>query len=163
MPLIQLDTRIEAPQERVFDLARSIDAHVASTEGTNERAVAGRMSGLIGMGESVTWEARHLGVTQRMSVRITSLERPHFFSDEMVSGAFASMKHYHRFSPDGTGTLMRDEFHFSAPLGFLGRLAERVFLTKYMTKLLLERNRILKALAESDDWKSYLLETSGQK
>ncbi len=50
MPLIELSTGIRAPIERVFDLARSIDAHVASTGQTRERAVAGRTSGLIELG-----------------------------------------------------------------------------------------------------------------
>jgi ligand-binding SRPBCC domain-containing protein len=156
MPLIQLETKIEAPQERVFDLARSIDAHLASTEGTHEKAVEGRTSGLIGMGETVTWEARHFGITQRLTVKITSMDWPHVFSDEMISGAFSSMKHVHRFSPEGLGTLMRDDFHFSAPLGILGRLAEGLFLTQYMTKFLKARSQALKELAESDGWQRYL-------
>ncbi|GAA5120872.1 SRPBCC family protein [Luteolibacter yonseiensis] len=156
MPLIQLKTKIEAPLERVFDLARSIDAHMASTEGTNERAIAGRTSGLIEMGETVTWEATHFGVKQRLAVRVISFDRPHLFSDEMISGAFASMKHVHRFSFEGTGTLMSDEFHFSAPLGILGRAAERMFLTRYMTRFLAARSLALKELAESDGWRRYL-------
>jgi ligand-binding SRPBCC domain-containing protein len=160
MPIIRLETQIDAPPERVFDLARSIDAHLASTEGTRERAVGGRTSGLIEMGETVTWEARHLWVTQRLSVRITSFDRPHLFSDEMISGAFASMRHTHRFFPDGTGTRMEDEFHFSAPLGPLGRLAEWMFLTRYMDKFLRTRNHTLKQLAESDRWQRYLSPTA---
>lgn len=160
MPLIQLETKIEAPRDRVFDLARSIDAHMASTEGTNERAIDGRTSGLIEMGETVTWEARHLGVRQRLTVRVTSFDRPHAFGDEMISGAFASMKHSHEFLPDGAGTLMRDEFHFSAPLGLLGRIAEWMFLTRYMTSFLQSRSQALKALAESQDWRRYLPDTA---
>ena len=156
MPLIQLDTSIDSPQERVFDLARSIDAHISSTEGSDERAIGGRTSGLIGTGESVTWEATYFGVRQRLTVQITLMDRPHVFRDEMTRGAFASMKHTHRFLPDGGGTLMRDEFHFSAPLGLLGRAAEWLFLTRYMTKLLRNRNRILKELAESGEWQRYL-------
>jgi len=39
--LIELEIRIAAPIERVFDLARSIDLHVDSTAGTGERAIAG--------------------------------------------------------------------------------------------------------------------------
>ncbi len=156
MPLIQLETKIEAPLERVFDLARSIDAHMASTGGTQEKAVAGRTSGLIELGETVTWEARHFGVRQQLTVRITAFDRPHFFADEMISGAFATMRHAHRFLPDNSGTLMRDEFHFSAPLGYLGWIAERLFLTRYMTRFLRVRGQVLKELAESEDWKRYL-------
>lgn len=162
MPLIQLDTMIAAHVGRVFDLARSIDAHMASTEGTNERAVAGRTSGLIELGETVTWEATHFGVKQRLTVIVTSLDRPHLFSDEMIRGPFASMKHFHRFSSHGTGTLMRDEFHFSAPLSILGRLSEWLFLTSYMTRFLTARGLALKELAESDNWCHYLPRESGR-
>lgn len=160
MPVIQLETKIDAPPDRVFDLARSIDAHMASTEGTSERAIGGRTSGLIEMGETVTWEARHFGVRQRLTVRVTSFDRPHSFSDEMISGAFASMKHSHRFLPNGAGTVMRDEFHFSAPLGLLGRFAEWMFLIKYMERFLRSRSQALKELAESQDWRSYLPDTA---
>ena len=147
MPLIELETQIEAPIERVFDLARSIDAHMASTEGSNERAVAGRTTGLIGDGETVTWEARHFGVKQRLSVRITKFDRPHVFEDVMIRGAFSSMHHTHRFTSSGAGTLMKDEFHFAAPFGFLGRIAEGLFLTGYMRRFLMQRAVKLKQMA----------------
>ena len=156
MPQIDLETFIHAPVERVFDLARSIDAHMASTHGTGERAVAGRTSGLIELGEAVTWEATHFGIRQRLTVRITEMDHPHSFSDEMISGAFASMRHRHLFFPEAAGTRMQDEFHFKAPLGFLGRIAERCFLTRYMTRFLIERNRALKKMTESDDWRRFL-------
>src|SRR5438046_2193900 len=58
MLVIRLWTPIAAPPERVFDLARSIDAHQDSAEGTQERAVAGVTRGLIGLGER-----SHLGGT----------------------------------------------------------------------------------------------------
>lgn len=159
MPLIVLETRIRAPRERVFDLARSIDAHQASTPGTSERAVAGATSGLIGLGDEVTWRARHFGVTQHLTVRITELDRPLHFQDVMLRGAFARMRHDHEFSEDklapGT-TLMTDRFDFSAPLGPLGRLAETLFLTRYLRRFLLQRNALLKHYAESDKWRRFL-------
>ena len=156
MPLIELETLISAPVDRVFDLARSIDAHTESAERSGERAVDGRTSGLIGLGETVTWEARHFGVKQRLTVRITAFDRPHSFEDEMTQGAFASMHHRHLFEPAGDDTVMRDEFRFAAPLGILGRIAEGLFLTRYMERFLTTRNGILKRMAESDEWKRYL-------
>lgn len=39
MPIIHLETFIVAPKTRVFDLCRSIDAHMDTTEHTGERAV----------------------------------------------------------------------------------------------------------------------------
>lgn len=88
MPTLHLRTLINAPIERVFDLARSIDAHMASTSQTREKAISGRTSGLIEQGETVTWEATHFGIRQQLSVRITQMDRPYHFEDEMISGAF---------------------------------------------------------------------------
>jgi len=156
MPFIEFETQIAAPIERVFDLARSIDAHMASTESSNEKAVAGRTSGLIEDGETVTWEAKHFGIKQRLSVRVTSFERPYVFGDKMISGAFSSMSHTHRFTTSGEGTVMKDEFHFTAPLGFLGRIAEGLFLTAYMRRFLVQRASELKKMAESQGWQRYL-------
>jgi ligand-binding SRPBCC domain-containing protein len=155
MLVIRLSTPIAAPPERVFDLARSIDAHQDSTEGTQERAVAGVTRGLIGMGDEVTWEARHFAVRQRLTVRITGFERPSRFQDVMVSGAFKSMKHNHDFIAQPPGTLMVDRFEFESPFGILGRMVDRVFLFAYMRRFLIRRNQVLKNLAESEDWRKY--------
>jgi len=156
MPLIELSTLICAPRERVFDLARSIDAHQDSTEETRERAVGGVTKGLIGLNGEVTWEARHLGVTQRLSVRITAFDRPHHFQDVMISGAFKRMIHDHDFSDHPDGTLMNDRFEFESPFGILGKVADRLFLGGYMRRFIIRRNEVLKRLAESDEWSRYL-------
>lgn len=156
MVILRLSTSIAAPPERVFDLARSIDAHQESAEGTQERAVAGVTQGLIGLGDEVTWEARHFGIRQKLTVRITGFERPFRFQDSMVSGAFKSMKHDHEFAEHPPGTLMIDRFEFESPFGVLGRVFDRMFLFGYMRRFLLRRNTILKRLAESEDWRRYL-------
>ena len=148
--------QIRAPKERVFDLARSIDAHEASTEGTEERAIAGVTSGLIGLGDTVTWEARHFGVRQRLTVQITEFDRPDRFRDVMTSGAFQAMTHEHVFEGDDRATTMYDHFDFRAPLGVLGRIAEVIFLKRYMARFLKRRAEALKSLAESDGWRAFL-------
>lgn len=156
MPLLEIDTHIQAPIDRVFDLTRSIDAHLATSQRNHERAAAGRTTGLIGLGETVTWEAKHFGIRQRMTVKITSYDRPNFFRDELTEGPFLKLRHVHRFSELSTGTLMKDEFFFLAPMGPLGRIAEKIFLTTYMSRFLLERADALKRLAESDAWREFL-------
>ena len=156
MPVIALNTLIRALRERVFDLARSIDAHQDSTSGTEERAVAGVTKGLIGMGGEVTWEARHFGIRQRLTVRVTAFDRPRHFQDAMISGAFQSMVHDHEFTEDATGTVMRDRFEFKSPLGILGRMANWLFLTSYMRRFLVRRNTVLKQLADSSEGSRYL-------
>jgi ligand-binding SRPBCC domain-containing protein len=147
---IELTTVIAAPRERCFDLARSIDLHLQSTSATGETAVAGRTSGLIEMGEEVTWRARHFGVWQHFTSRITAYDRPAHFRDSMTRGAFRSFEHDHFFTemPDGR-TRMRDVMVFHAPLGPLGRLVEKLGLTRYLTRFLANRNRVIRQAAES--------------
>jgi hypothetical protein len=101
MAVIRIVTTIAVPIDRCFDLARDIDFHTRSLAGTGERAVAGRITGLIGLGESVTWEARHLGVRQRFTAELTVFERPVYFRDVMTAGAFKSFAHDHRFEDRG--------------------------------------------------------------
>src|SRR5690349_79713 len=110
MPFIEIEVEINADRERVFDLSRSIDLHQISTAHTNERAVRGRLSGLIELNESVTWRAKHLGVSQELTSVITEYNRPTYFVDEMTQGIFKSIRHEHHFVEKGTGTLMIDRF-----------------------------------------------------
>jgi ligand-binding SRPBCC domain-containing protein len=133
-----------------------VELHTRSTAASGETAVGGRTTGLLGPGEEVTWRARHFGVWQTLTSRITAYERPAYFRDSMVRGAFARLDHEHHFTEDGGGTVMRDVFEFAAPLGVLGRVAERVVLTRYLRRLLEVRNREIKAIAESDAWKRFV-------
>lgn len=151
MPTITLKTTISAPIEDVFDLSRSIDLHMESASSTQERAVGGRTSGLIEMGETVTWEATHFFIRQRLSVRVDRFDRPHHFRDSMVSGVFSSFHHDHFFEENDGVTLMTDVFHFVSPWGVLGHLANGLFVTRYMRKFLEERNQCIKSAAESRD------------
>lgn len=136
MPIIKLTSVIDAPIEVVFDLSRSIELHLASTEETNERVVAGRASGLIELGETVTWRAKHLGVYQNLTPVITVCQPHSHFADEMVKGAFKRFRHDHYFSVTPAGTTMVETFDYTAPLGVLGRLVDQLFLKKYMTRFL---------------------------
>ena len=158
--MIEVLTEVAAPPELVFDLSRSIDIHMESTAKTNERAVAGRTSGLIELGEEVTWEATHFGVRQRLTAKITQFDRPHHFRDVMVRGAFKRFDHDHIFQPQDTGTLMRDVFDYTSPLGWLGKIADKLFLTRYMRGFLLERNNVIKHIAESGDAEKFLGQNS---
>lgn len=150
MPVIHLRTLIECPIDVAFDLSRSIDLHEASTVHTRERAIAGRTSGLIQLGESVTWEAVHFGIQQTLTSKITAFERPRHFRDSMVEGAFKRFDHDHDFAEEDGKTLMIDRFDYTSPLGFLGRMADALFLKRYMTRLLLRRNDLIRVVAESD-------------
>lgn len=150
MTAIHLETTILAPAERCFNLARSVDVHRGSMAHTSERAVAGITSGVMELGDTVTWEARHLGFRRRLTSRITELDAPHRFVDEQLSGPFSYFRHEHAFRELSGATLMVDEFEYGVPFGFVGSIANRLILAGYMRRLLETRNAYIKHLAESD-------------
>lgn len=159
MPTINLSTSIHAPIKIVFDLSRSIDLHQKSTLITNEKVISGKESGLLNLNEQVTWRARHFSLYQNFTSKITALETPRYFVDEMQKGSFQSFRHEHFFEKDGEYTLMKDVLHYSAPLGFIGKIADRLFLENYLTRFLEIRNELIKKVAESEEWRLYLNES----
>ena len=159
MPVIDITTQISAPMQRVFDLSRSVDLHATSTAHTGERAVAGVTSGLMSLGQEVTWRARHFGIWQRLTSRITAFDPPTHFRDSLVRGAFRRFDHDHFFSQQGEITVMRDVFDFQSPLGIFGRIADYLVLTGYLRHFLTIRNATIKEAAETEEWQRYLKKT----
>lgn len=148
MATIDLVTIIEASAETCFDLSRDLDLHARSMHGSSERAIAGKTAGLIGLGEEVTWQARHFGVLHTHRSRITAYDRPRHFRDVMLEGRFAKFEHDHYFDSVDGATRMRDVIVFESPLGFLGRVVDTLFLKRYLTGLIEKRNVVIRSEAE---------------
>ena len=155
MAFIHLTTFIEAPCERVFDLSRHVSVHKQSMTKYKE-TIVNSFSGLMDLNDEVIWKARHLFKERILSVKISAIKRPGYFMDEQVKGDFKMMKHEHYFKPVTNGTLMIDQFNYELPLGVMGKLADKLYLEKYIRKLLSERNAIIRQIAESNQWKQYL-------
>ncbi|MGD7051674.1 SRPBCC family protein [Sutcliffiella horikoshii] len=148
MPLIKHRQFIKAPVEICFDLARNVDIHTQTTSKTKERAVAGVTEGLLEQGDTVTWEATHFGIKQRLTAKVTLMEPPHKFVDVMVKGAFQSFTHTHQFLEADGGTIMIDHFQYKSPFGLFGVAADKLFLERYMRKFIISRATELKKIAE---------------
>jgi ligand-binding SRPBCC domain-containing protein len=152
-------TIIHAPVERCFDLARSVEVHLWRNVhcAAPAAAIAGVTTGLVGMGQRVTWRAKHFGVWHNLTAEITAMDRPVYFQNTMIQGIFRLMKHDHFFRPvSREETEMRNVYCFAAPLPVLGRVAEISFLRRYMQALLRERTAAVKEIAESSKWQEYL-------
>jgi ligand-binding SRPBCC domain-containing protein len=148
MPTITVETKIDAPVELCFDLARDIDVHCATAARTQERVVDGKTSGLLELGDQITFEAVHFGIRQRLCSKIVEYDRPRRFTDQMVSGAFKSLRHVHEFESSEDSTVMRDTLEWESPFGILGVLADRLAVERHMRNFLIERNQELKKIAE---------------
>ncbi len=90
MVKIEAITIINAPRERCFDLARSVEVHLLGNVHNGEQAIAtgGVVTGLMAKGDLVTWRARHLGVRHQLTSQITAYHRPIYFQDAMRKGRF---------------------------------------------------------------------------
>ena len=144
---ITIRTWIDAPVERCFDLARDVGVHAESAAFSGERVVApGKLSGILEAGDLVCFEGRHGGIRQHFCARITYVDRPHVFVDEMESGFFRSLRHAHWFSPLAGGTLMSDHLAWRAPLG---KLMDALFMTRHMTWFVTTKQAALKRIVEA--------------
>jgi ligand-binding SRPBCC domain-containing protein len=148
--VVEVVTRIAAPRELCFDLARDVEVHCETAAFTGERAVPpGRTSGLLAAGDLVVFEGRHFGLRLRLGARVTEMDRPRRFVDEAVSGPFRRLRHVHEFeTADGDATVMRDTVEWTAPLGALGRLADTLFLRRHMARFVTRKQARLKQTAE---------------
>lgn len=156
MPIIEIETKIKAPIEVCFDLASSIDLHMLSTDGTNEKAIDGIKTGCVKQGDFVTWEATHFGIRQQLTSIIPIVNRPFHFKDEQKKGAFKYFKHDHYFETKEEFTIMKDRFEYESPYGVFGKLFNALVLTNYLTRFLIKRNNVIKEFAESGKWKEIL-------
>jgi len=156
MCTIHLTTFIAAPIERVFDLSRSISLHKISSAHTNKEAIGGITSGLINKNETVTWRAKHLFKIRYFTTRISEMQSPNFFIDEMQKGEFKSLKHEHHFKKIDNGTIMIDILNFESPYGIIGKWFNKIYLKNILQKFIVQRNIVIKDYAETGKWKALL-------
>ena len=150
MVRIELEMLVRAPPAACYALALNVQAHLDSTQQTGERVLVGPASGQLQLGDVVTWEARHFGIRQQLTVKITAASPPHHFRDELVRGAFKTLRHDHYFEAIEGGTRVRDVFEFGSPFGLVGRCVDALVLRRYLTRLLRTRNAALKQRLEQN-------------
>ncbi|MBZ0204025.1 MAG: SRPBCC family protein [Ignavibacteria bacterium] len=155
---VNAETIIDAPIERCFLLSLSVDLHVLSAKATKEKAVAGKTSGILELGDSVTWLAKHFGIFQKLTSMIVKYQYPDYFWDEMMKGPFKTFRHEHYFEFNSGKTVMKDVIDFESPGSVFGKMVNKVFLEKYLENFLEKRNKAIKMFAETDRWKSILQE-----
>lgn len=149
MSTIRIETRIRAPMELCFDLARDVRVHARSAAFSSERIVKpGRTEGLLALGDLIAFEGRYFGISYRFAARITALDRPYRFVDEMVEGAFKWLRHVHEFQFQSGITVMHDILDWEPPFGFVGRATDSLFLRRHMRWFVSTKQTALKRIAE---------------
>lgn len=149
MTTLKFKTIIKAPIETVSNNCRNIDLHAKSTSKTNEKAIAGKTSGLIEKEETVTWKGKHFGFYLEHQSIITEMVFPYYFIDEQLKGKFKRFKHIHTFKKENNSTIMIDEIEYEIPFGFLGKSFNKLLLKKHLIQFIIERNNYIKSISEN--------------
>jgi ligand-binding SRPBCC domain-containing protein len=147
--LIEVVALVGAAPAVVFELELDVGVHAESMAGSREVASTSTGHRRLGLGDEVTFQARHFGLPWRMTSRITRYDAPHCFVDEQIRGPFRALHHEHVFEDLGDDrTRMIDRMTITAPFGPLGVLVTRVVLAPYLRRLLERRSAHIKCLAD---------------
>jgi ligand-binding SRPBCC domain-containing protein len=130
-------------------LSRDIGFHTKSASQTNEKAIAGRTEGKIGLHETVTWRGKHFGVYLKHTSKIIDFEAPNFFTDVMIKGHFTYFIHQHIFEEIDNKTRMIDIVRYKVPFGIIGKVFNKLFLKKHLKTFLKHRNSAIKNTLEA--------------
>lgn len=165
MFILRESIEVAAPIERIFLLStslaiveRELHMHPVPAEYMDEHSnrQATRTTGLVTGNDRVRWEGWQLGLPQYHVSLIAPFEPYRFFRDCMVAGRFRSFEHDHIFTPTQNGVRLDDEIRFSLPLGPLGKAAGQLILVPHIRSLMGRRFRLLRQIAESDQWREFL-------
>jgi ligand-binding SRPBCC domain-containing protein len=150
------EIEVHAPIERCFFLSTSVE--LVQRE-LRMRPVRGRTSGLVVSDDIVRWQGWQLGLPTIHESLIEPYTPPLFFRDRMIAGRFATFEHDHNFVECGNGaTLISDELRFTMPFGKLGELVATAALIPHIRALMKRRFALLKQIAESEEWRTYIPE-----
>lgn len=156
MPFLHLTTFIAADTERVFDLSRSIEVNKLLTKEYGGEINGSKISGLLEKGDVETYKGKHLMKERVVSIAVSEIKFPEYFLEEQKTGPFKRMKHEHYFKRIQNGTIMIDQFTYDMKKGIFTNFINKLFIQRYITKLLQKRNQFIKESAEGNGWKKYL-------
>ena len=98
-------------------------------------------------GQLITYKIRPLlNIPMTWVTEITHVGAPNYFVDEQRFGPYALWHHQHRFKEVENGVEMEDELNYAIPLGFLGRIANALFVEKQVNRIFDHRYQVLEEL-----------------
>ncbi len=91
-------------------------------------------------GQIITYNVKPLlGIPIFWMTEITHVEKYKLFVDEQRKGPYSLWHHQHHFKAIEGGIEMTDIVHYSVPFGFLGNMANKLFVKKQLKKIFTHR------------------------
>ncbi|WP_299108066.1 SRPBCC family protein [uncultured Tenacibaculum sp.] len=99
-------------------------------------------------GQIITYKVGILpGIKSSWVTEITQVKEQDFFIDEQRFGPYSMWHHEHWFEELSNGnTLMKDKISYKIPFGFLGHLAQSIFIKKQLKGIFEHRYETLEKL-----------------
>ena len=85
-----------------------------------------------------------LGIPMTWVTEITHVVDKKYFIDEQRIGPYALWHHQHIIEPSGQGVLMTDIISYKPPLGFLGSIANALFIRRQLEGIFAYRKEALR-------------------
>jgi uncharacterized protein len=105
-----------------------------------------------GEGAIVELLVRRFGIFRmRWVMRFDDFDPPHRLSDRQVQGPFRYWKHTRIFTPDREGgCTLEDRLEYELPGGSVGRLVDRLFVSRDIRRMFAYRQEKTRLLIEAD-------------
>ena len=84
-----------------------------------------------------------LGIKMNWVTEITQVKDKHFFIDEQRVGPYSLWHHQHFFEEKEGGILMTDIVTYKPPFGFLGDIANSIFIKKQLESIFEYRFKVM--------------------
>ena len=145
---------LEAQQELPISLEKAWD-YFSSPENLTEITppkmqfkISSKVDRPAYQGQIITYKVvPFLGVKTNWVTEITSVKEQEFFIDEQRFGPYKMWHHEHFFESLANGnTLMKDKISYKIPFGFLGAIAQGLFIKSQLTEIFSYRKKTLDKL-----------------
>lgn len=106
--------------------------------------------GRIYAGQIIEYRLRPvLGIPMYWMTEITRVDDGRMFIDEQRFGPYSFWHHQHHFEEKDNGVLMTDIVHYRVPLGWLGDIANSLFVQRQLEDLFTYRTSAVDSLLEN--------------
>ena len=147
MAHVQITEHVEAPIERVFDLFIDVKRWAEFMPGGAEIKEVAGPAGKVGT--RILTSGLFMGRKMESWEEIVEVEPPRLLKLRSEGSGFKGTATY-RLTPAGEGTDVVAETDYDVPMGFLGHVADRLFLEKSMERQMRHAGENMKAILEAE-------------
>ena len=87
-----------------------------------------------------------LGIPLKWKTEIGKTSKHHFFTDKQLKGPYNVWEHTHTFEIQNNGVMMTDKILYQLPLGFIGKIMNKLFVRNKIESIFEYRRKTLNNL-----------------